>query len=249
MNTITSSVKRHTVLAIVALLLCLTPATVGATVPTNTDPDFAAVDAYVEKQVKDLNLPGLALAIVHGDQIVHLKTLGTADPSGRPITTQTSFLLASVSKSFTALAIMQLVEAGRIDLEAPVQRYLPWFRVADADASARITVRDLLNQTSGLSSLTGNGYFTTRDSDNAAQERFVRGLSTASLSSAPGTAYEYSNANYATLGAIIGARCSTPAVTGTTRSFRRIPWRNCGSVHRARRVKVVLITAWAGRCG
>jgi len=205
MNTITSSVKRHTLLAIVALLLCLTPATVGATVPTNADPDFAAIDAYVEGQVKDLNLPGLALAIVHGDQIVHLKTIGVADPSGRPITPQTSFLLASVSKSFTALAIMQLVETGQIDLDAPVQRYLPWFRVADAAASARITVRHLLNQTSGLSTLTGNGYFITRDSDDGAQERFVRGLSTANLLSAPGTSYEYSNANYATLGAIVAA--------------------------------------------
>ena len=205
MNTIISFVKRHPLLALAALLLCLTPSAVGATSPTNADPDFAAIDAYVEGQVKDLNLPGLALAIVHGDQIVHLKTIGVADPSSRSITPQTSFLLASVTKSFTALAIMQLVEAGKIDLEAPVQRYLPWFRVADADASASITVRDLLNQTSGLSSLTGNGYFTTRDSDAAAQERFARGLSTASLSSAPGTNYEYSNANYATLGVIVGA--------------------------------------------
>ena len=205
MNTTTSSIKRHTLLAIVVLLLCVTPAAVGATLSTNADPDFAAIDAYIEGQVKDLNLPGLAFAIVHGDQIVHLKTMGVADPSGRPITPQTSFLLASASKSFTALAIMQLVETGQIDLDAPVQRYLPWFRVADAAASARITVRDLLNQTSGLSALTGNGYFITRDSDDAAQERFVRGLSTASLSFAPGTNYEYSNANYATLGVIVGA--------------------------------------------
>ncbi|NTU64096.1 MAG: beta-lactamase family protein, partial [Chloroflexi bacterium] len=205
MNTIVSLVKRHTLLAIVALLLCLTPSAVRATSPANADPDFAAIDAYIEGQVKDLNLPGLAFAIVHGDQIAHLKTFGIADPSGRPITPQTSFLLASVTKSFTALAIMHLVEAGQIDLDAPVQRYLPWFRVADADASARITVRHLLNQTSGLSALTGNGYFITRDSDDAAQGRFVRGLSTASLSFAPGTNYEYSNANYATLGVIVGA--------------------------------------------
>jgi CubicO group peptidase (beta-lactamase class C family) len=205
MNTITSFVKRYTLLAIVALLLCLTPSAVGAASPINADPNFAAIDAYLEGQVKDLNLPGLALAIVHGDQIAHLKTFGIADPSGRPITPQTSFLLASVSKSFTALAIMQLVDAGKIDLDAPVQRYLPWFRVADAAASARITVRDLLNQTSGLSALTGNGYFITRDSDDAAQERLVRGLSTASLSFAPGTAYEYSNANYATLGVLVAA--------------------------------------------
>jgi CubicO group peptidase (beta-lactamase class C family) len=207
MNTLSFRQQRWvTVIVLLCLALTLTVSAAGAgSVATAQQPDFAAIDAFVEGQVKDLNLPGLALAIVHGDQIVHLKTIGVADPSGRPITPQTSFLLASVTKSFTALAIMQLVEAGKIDLDAPVQRYLPWFRVADAAASARITVRHLLNQTSGLSTLTGNGNLITRDSDDGAQERFVRGLSTASLSSAPGTSFEYSNANYATLGAIVAA--------------------------------------------
>jgi CubicO group peptidase (beta-lactamase class C family) len=60
-------------------------------------------------------------------------------------------IIGSVSKTFTALAVMQLVEAGKLELDAPVQRYLPWFRVADPDASARITVPHLLSHTSGLS--------------------------------------------------------------------------------------------------
>jgi hypothetical protein len=58
--------------------------------------------------------------------------------------------LGSTSKSFTALAVIQLVEAGKIDLDAPITTYLPWFRTADKAASARITVRSLLNQDSGL---------------------------------------------------------------------------------------------------
>jgi CubicO group peptidase (beta-lactamase class C family) len=198
--------RRVAVIVLLCLALALTISVAGAaSVPTTQEPDFAAIDAYIEEQVKDLNLPGSAFVVVHGDQIVHLKNIGVADPSGRPITSQTPFLIASLSKSFTALAVMQLVETGKIDLDAPVQRYLPWFRVADTDASARITVRELLNQTSGLSTLTGNGNLITRDSDDGAQERFVRGLSTASLSSAPGTSFEYSNANYATLGAIVAA--------------------------------------------
>jgi hypothetical protein len=56
-----------------------------------------------------------------------------------------------VSKSFTALAVMQLVEAGKIDLDAPVQRYLPEFTTADPAAASQITIRHLLNLTSGLS--------------------------------------------------------------------------------------------------
>ncbi len=71
------------------------------------------------------------------------------------VTPQTPFLLGSTTKSFTALAIMQLVEAGKIELDAPVQRYLPWFRVADPVASAHMTVRHLLIQVSGLSTAVG----------------------------------------------------------------------------------------------
>ena len=101
-------------------------------------------------KMKELGIPGAALVIVQGDQIVHLKAFGTADGSGRLITPQTPFFTGSTSKSFTALAIMQLVEAGKIKLDAPVQTYLPWFRVADVKASQMITIRQLLNQTSGL---------------------------------------------------------------------------------------------------
>lgn len=165
--------------------------------------DFAAIDAYVEGQVRDLNLPGLALGIVHGDQIAHLQSFGVADPSGRPITPQTPFLLASLSKSFTALATMQLVESGLVELDAPVQQYLPWFRVADAEASSKITVRHLLNHTSGLSTLTGNGYFYTQDTSEQGLENFVRRLSSATLAHPVGEVWEYSNANYSILGLIV----------------------------------------------
>ena len=60
------------------------------------------------------------------------------------MTPQIPFMLASVTKPMTALAVMQLVEAGWINLDSPVRRYIPWFRVADEQASAQITVRHLL---------------------------------------------------------------------------------------------------------
>ena len=68
------------------------------------------------------------------------QSYGIAGDDGRPVTPQTPFYLASLSKSFTAAAVMQLVEAGKLDLDAPVQRNLPWFRVADAAALAQITL-------------------------------------------------------------------------------------------------------------
>lgn len=169
----------------------------------STDPDFGAIDSYIESQLKELSLPGLALGIMHGDQIVYLKGYGTADPTGRAITPQTPMMLASLAKPITALAIMQLVDAGKLDLDAPVQRYLPWFRVADPAASSQITVRQLLYHTSGLSELLGIEYAGVQDLSPDAAEKRVRALSTAQLAHPVGTTYEYSNLNYQTLGLII----------------------------------------------
>src|SRR5262249_11056321 len=94
-----------------------------------------------------------SFVILDGDHIWHVRGFGVANDSGRPVTSDTSFEIGSVTKSFTALAVMQLVEDGHIDLDTSVQRYIPWFRIANAEMSRRITVRHLLNQTSGLSEI------------------------------------------------------------------------------------------------
>lgn len=166
---------------------------------------FAAVDAYVEQQMRQLNLPGASLAIVEGDQIVHLRGFGRAYPDGEAPTPQTPFFLGSLTKSFTALAVMQLVEAGKVELDAPVQRYLPWFRVADPQASAEMTVRHLLNQTSGLPMLLGMTNLADVDNRPDAAERQVRDLSTLKLTRPVGSKFEYSNLNYNVLGLITEA--------------------------------------------
>ena len=187
----------------IIILACLASATALAVPSQATAPDFADIDAYVVAQMKDLRIPGLALAIVQGDQIVHLKAFGVADPSGRAVTPQTPFILGSLSKSFTALAIMQLVEQGQVELDAPVQRYLPWFRVADEAASAQITVRHLLNQTSGLSTKTGRAFQGNPDSSDGALEAAVRALRDVPLTQPVGKTYQYSTVNYAVLGMIV----------------------------------------------
>jgi CubicO group peptidase (beta-lactamase class C family) len=167
--------------------------------------DFDSVDRYVSTRMKELGIPGAALVIVQGDQIVHLKAFGVADASGHPVTPQTPFFTGSTGKSFTALAIMQLVEAGKIKLDDPVQTYLPWFRMADANASALITVRQLLNQVSGLPQSIGQKQIANRDLSDSAIENNVRALANVELSTPPGERYEYSNANYVTLGMIVQA--------------------------------------------
>ena len=163
------------------------------------------IDAYVREQMDRLHVPGASLAIVERDEIVHLRGFGRARPGGEPPSPQTPFLIGSLTKSFTALGVIQLVEGGEVDLDAPVQRYLPWFRVADPEASAQITVRHLLHQTSGLPTSSGWVPLANLDDSPDAIERQARELSAVSLSHPVGTAFEYSNANYNLLGLIIEA--------------------------------------------
>jgi CubicO group peptidase (beta-lactamase class C family) len=164
---------------------------------------YAAIDAYVEEQRRRLNIPGISLAVVEGDRVTHTRGFGKARPGGETPSPQTPFFIGSLTKSFTALAVMQLVEAGKVELDAPVQRYLPWFCIADPQASAQVTVRHLLNQTSGLSTVAGSIILADFDNRPEATERQVRALSKLKLTSPPGAKCEYSNLNYNILGLII----------------------------------------------
>lgn len=184
-----------------ALLRAVVPAT--ARVPAAAAPDFAAIDAYVEAQMRALRIPGLALGIVQGEQVVHLKGFGRADHDGQPVTPQTPFQINSLGKPMTGVAIMQLAEAGKLDLDAPVQRYLPWFRVADEAASAQITIRHLLYHTSGLPTMAGITRALSGDDRPDALESQVRELRSVQLSRPVGQAYAYSNAGYMVLGLLV----------------------------------------------
>jgi CubicO group peptidase (beta-lactamase class C family) len=189
--------------SLVIILACLASSTAFASPSQATVPDFAAIDVYIEAQIKELRIPGLALGIVQGDQIVHLKGFGIADPSGRAVTPQTPFHIASLGKLMTGVAIMQLVEQGKIELDAPVQRYLSWFRVANEAASAQITVRHLLYHTSGLPITVGMEHALRGDNRPDAIEARVRELRTVQLNRPVGASYEYSNTNYIILGLLI----------------------------------------------
>jgi CubicO group peptidase (beta-lactamase class C family) len=163
------------------------------------------IDAYIQSRMQIANIPGLALGVVYGDEVVYLRGYGIAAPDGRAVTPQTPFILGSTSKSFTALAVMQLVEAGKIDLDAPVTTYLPWFRTNDAASSGQITVRNLLNQNSGLPDYQGRRGIADNDQSDVALENGIRDLSGVQLSQPVGQSYEYANDNYNLLGLIIQA--------------------------------------------
>ncbi|SEH00249.1 CubicO group peptidase, beta-lactamase class C family [Nonomuraea solani] len=174
---------------VAALFLALIPS------PGHTPPQGvvspAAVDAFVTRYQEATGLPGAAVAITKGTRVVHAAGYGHT-PSGAPMTADTPMAVASVSKSFTSLAVMQLVEQGQVELDRPVRGYLPEFTMADPRA-AKITVRQLLDQTSGMAD-------SAFHEKSLPQPDTLRGavarLKTAELAAAPGTVHSYHNTNY-----------------------------------------------------
>lgn len=169
-----------------------------------------AIDQYVRAQMVAGQIPGVALAIVRDDQIASLRSYGVAGPDGRTMTPQTPMVIGSVSKPLTALAALQLVEQGELDLDAPVQTYLPWFRLADAGAAAQITVRQLLTHTSGLSTAQGRAGLARNRWDADALSQYGHELATVQPTAAPGERWQYSNVNYSLLGLLIQTVSGVP---------------------------------------
>ncbi|GAB3451449.1 serine hydrolase domain-containing protein [Streptomonospora sediminis] len=152
----------------------------------------ARLDAFAERYVERTGLPGAAVAVTEGDDVVLTAGYGRA-AGGAPLTADSPMRIASLSKSFTALAVMQLVEAGKVELDRPVRRYLPGFRIADPRGE-RITVRQLLDQSSGMSDRTLPDGARPRRPDSP--EEAVARLRTAGLAADPGAEWNYHNPNY-----------------------------------------------------
>lgn len=169
------------------------PAVVHGSVAPTPDRliDPAAVDAFMLANLQRTGLPGVALAITNSEGVVYTAGYGH-DSAGNAITPDTPMPIGSLSKSITALAVMQLVEQGTVDLDTPVQAYLPEFVLADP-RGARITVRHVLNQTSGMA----DARFPEMElpQPDTLQAAVAR-LRVATLVADPGTEFNYHNPNY-----------------------------------------------------
>src|SRR5256885_1539314 len=113
--------------------------------------DSAAVDRLVADTIMAWHAPGMAVAVVVDDKIVLVKGYGVADVANKkPVTDETLFEIASTTKAFTATAMAMLVDEKKLDWDDPVRKHLPWFRVADPNTDALLTLRDLVSHRSGL---------------------------------------------------------------------------------------------------
>jgi CubicO group peptidase (beta-lactamase class C family) len=154
---------------------------------------YERLDAYVAQEMQAEGTPGLALALTNRDGLLRVATYGFADIKTRaPVTPQTRFEIGSISKSFTAISLLQLHDEGRFDPEAPVSKYLPWFSVRSKYTP--VTSHDLLSHSGGL----------PRDRDDIPSSLYqaiaVRERETGY---APGAKFAYSNIDYQILGCLL----------------------------------------------
>ena len=160
-----------------------------------------ALEQFIAREMADKELPAVSIALVDYQQIVWAKGFGFADPDAKtPATADTVYRVGSVSKLFTDIAVMQLVEQGKLDLDASVTRYLPTFRPSNSFGKP-ITLRQLMSHRSGLvrEPPVGN-YF---DPTGPSLAKTIASLNSTKLVYAPESRTKYSNAAIATVGYVL----------------------------------------------
>ncbi|MEU6592064.1 serine hydrolase domain-containing protein [Streptomyces sp. NPDC046881] len=159
---------------------------------------YEKLSAFVTATAQEYGIPGAAVGILAGGRESLITHGVTSAEHPLPVDGRTLFHLASVTKSFTATALMRLAEQGGVDLAAPVRRYVPDLRLADAEAAARITVLQLLNHTAGL-----DWNLVDADEADGSLAAWTAQLDRLPLIAPPGARASYSQAGYNLLGRVI----------------------------------------------
>lgn len=164
------------------------------------------LDTVLEEIIACWGIPGMGIGIVDGNEIVYKRGFGVQNlETKEPVTPDSIFCVASISKCFVATAIMQLAEKGIFQLDDPIVQHLPYFTLND-ERCRQITIRQMLSHTSGMPDMDEGQYddlVSHLEYDEGAAERYVRGLSSRKMISTPGECFWYSNIAYNVLGDLI----------------------------------------------
>ena len=218
------------------LCLCVSVATyvVGVSAHTQSNSKFEELVSLAQTKMREYRVPGVALGVIENG-VVTTRGLGVTnveDPL--PITEHTVFPIASISKTFAATAMMRLVEQGKVDLSAPVRRYLPEFRVRDEAVSREVTVWNLLTHSGGW-----EGQISGPERGEDTLRNFVSSIADlmqvsplepgrdANAGKPPAAVWSYNNAGFSVSGRVI------EAVTGTSinRAMRELVFTPLGLAH------------------
>jgi CubicO group peptidase (beta-lactamase class C family) len=173
-------------------------------------PTRAEIKAFADELVQrsyPADGPGAAVLVARGDEVLYRTARGYADVGARrPLKPGSVFRIGSVTKQFAAAGLLKLVDAGKVGLNDPLSRYLPGFPNGDA-----ITVRQILNHTSGVFSYTAiEGYMESRIREDATTAQMIATFKDLPQDFAPGQGWNYSNSGYVLVGAVIEAASGEP---------------------------------------
>jgi CubicO group peptidase (beta-lactamase class C family) len=199
----------HLVLVLALIINVWTPlASASSDVDGNKSPAYSSADqsmalAAIEKAVdekrKELGIPGLSLVIVKDDRVIYIKGLGVKDVErGLAVTPDTLFAIGSCTKAFTAMAAMMSVDEGQLSLDDSPKKFLPYFKLMDQEADAKITIRDLLSHRSGLHSadlLWAPGVLS--------REEVIRAVAFAKPTAKLGEKFQYQNVMFSAAGEVV----------------------------------------------
>ncbi len=161
------------------------------------------IEKYIQRQMSKGKIPGLSIVIIEGDKTVYKKSFGYSDlDSKKLVSSDTLFELGSMTKAFTGLGILYLQNKGMLNLNDPVDKYLPWFWMQYKGKKEVITIEQCLHQTGGIPSET-TGYIPVTNDEENGIEATVRTLVGQELDRRPGAEAIYATINYDILGLII----------------------------------------------
>jgi CubicO group peptidase (beta-lactamase class C family) len=196
--------------------------------PQFGDPNRAAmlaraypdIDRLFERFASEQHVPGAAWGIIVDGELVHAAVTGYRDvPSRAPVTPDTVFRIASMTKSFTAMAILKLRDEGKLSLDDPAEKYVPEMKALTYPTSdaPKITIRHLLSHAEGFPEDNPWGDQQLADTDEQLSAMITAGIP---FSNAPGMAYEYSNFGFAILGRVV-ANVTDPSSRSKTAAYTR----------------------------
>ena len=184
--------------AIAILVFAVVPSRSWRASAAQDDPKFEQLATLVQQKMAEYGVPGVGFAVLKNGKLT-ARGFGTTNlDNPQPVTPDTIFAIASISKTMTATAIMRLVEQGKIDLNAPVQKYLPDFKVQDEAVTRNVAIWHLLTHTPGW-----EGQLTAADRGSLTLANFIESIRDLGKLADPGEVWSYNNAGFNVAGRVI----------------------------------------------
>lgn len=204
-------------LAVALLLWTVGAARLTAQAPSPVAKDPRVVSAlelaraWLEAQRAYARIPGISAAVVYGDETLWSGGFGQADvASGRPAGADTLYSICSLSKLFTSIAVLQLRDEGKLRLDDPVGKHLPWFHLKSAQGEGDVTIEGLLTHASGLPQEPEYAYWSAPDFAMPTREEIIAKGGSIEALYAPEKHFQYSNLGFTLLGEIVAAEAQKP---------------------------------------